>query len=400
MTLKIIENRKIKSNKKDFDNFLQRFHENKKNFKIDCEKINADFFNSEAPVTIRHRKPARESIYYTEVFKEKDEAAYFFGLARDNVIASSNYLSQESHIVPILVANLHLEDSSKSNIVFARDSKEYNNVILLRIDCSQLNDVELAVLKNKNKITKLINGKGFINFGAIGDFKTIRNIRNFISNVQFAYENATYVKIIKVSIPMNYKSLKPDSNIVKDRFYNFNSISYDDECEDVLDPNESIENNEGTNFKYHNLDDSKNSVNFKYHNLNDSKNSVNHKSDSLINIESKGSNPVESEDSTGNFDSLLENSLSDSKINQYKYYFIDNNELFMEMSICKKDFFRNMEILNNLSIVSCTCSLDYIEVLDMDNELLNISLIFLIGSDESIKNIREHLNLNGFLERN
>ena len=366
MTLKIIENRKIKSNKRSFNNFMERFHDAQKNFKIDCEAVNADFFSSETTVQIRHRRPARESIYYTEVFKEKDEVVYFFGLARDNVIATSNYLSQESHIVPILVANLHLEDSSKSNLVFASDSNEFNNVILLRIDCNQLDEAELSVLKNKNKITNLNEGKGFINFGAIGDFETLKNIRNFISNVKFEYDNSLYVKLIEVSVPENYNALKPDSNIVKDRFYNFYNVSSENDSEDVIDLNDPIEDNEKS------VDDNE-----------------------MKEIEDQLEISIESTD----LDDLGGNIINDSDSNLFKYYNLENNELFIKMSISKKDFFKIMQTFSNFSNAYVS-DLDYIEVLDMDDELLNITIIFLIGVGENIENIKEFFDLNGYIENN
>ena len=365
MTLKIIENRKIKSNKRSFNNFMERFHDAQKNFKIDCEAVNADFFSSETTVQIRHRRPARESIYYTEVFKEKDEVVYFFGLARDNVIATSNYLSQESHIVPILVANLHLEDSSKSNLVFASDSNEFNNVILLRIDCNQLDEAELSVLKNKNKITNLNEGKGFINFGAIGDFETLKNIRNFISNVKFEYDNSLYVKLIEVSVPENYNALKPDSNIVKDRFYNFYNVSSENDSEDVIDLNDPIEDNEKS------VDDNE-----------------------MKEIEEQLETSIESKE----LDDKDEN-LTNSDSNLYKYYYLENNELFIEMSISKKDFFKNMQIFINFSDHYIDTDLDYIEVLDMDDELLDITIMLLMGIEENTEKIKEFFDLNGFVDK-
>lgn len=366
MTLRIIENRKIKSNKKSFNNFMERFHDTTKNFKIDCEAVNADFFSSETTVQIRHKKPAAQSIYYTEVFKEKDEVVYFFGLARDSVIATSNYFSQESHIVPILVANLHLEDSSKSNLVFASDSNEFNNVILLRIDCSQLDEAELSVLKNKNKITNLIDGKGFINFGAIGDFETLKNIRNFISNVKFEYDNSLYVKLIEVSVPENYNALKPDSSIVKDRFYNFYNVSSENESEDVIDLNDPVGDDDKT-ADYEEIEE----------------------------IEEKLEISFESKD----LDDLDENETNDSDSNLYKFYYLENNELFIEMSIIKNDFFKNMQIFSNFSNTYIIPDLDYIEVLDMDDELLNITIIFSIGKEENIEKIKEFLDLNGFVDK-
>ena len=43
--------------------------------------------------------------------------------------------------------------------------------------------------------------------------------------------------------------------------------------------------------------------------------------------------------------------------------------------------------------------LDYIEVLDMDDELLNITIIFSIGKEENIEKIKEFLDLNGFVDK-
>ena len=43
MTLKIIENRKIKSNKRSFNNFMERFHDAQKNFKIDCRNNESEY---------------------------------------------------------------------------------------------------------------------------------------------------------------------------------------------------------------------------------------------------------------------------------------------------------------------------------------------------------------------
>ena len=119
MVLRIIKDSKIKSSQKAFERFLERFHDNEKQFTIDCESINLDYFNSDSNVTIRHRKPSKESIYYTSIYKDKNEFTYFFGLARDPVIATSSYMDMGAQIVPKLVAILNTEDSSKSSIVFA-----------------------------------------------------------------------------------------------------------------------------------------------------------------------------------------------------------------------------------------------------------------------------------------
>ena len=376
MSLRIIENRKIKSNQRYLNNFLERFLDIPKNFKIDCEAVNiSEHFSSNTTVTIRHRKPARESIYYAEAFKERDEEFYFFGLARDNVIATSNYLSQESHIVPSLVATLHLEDSSKSNIVFASDSKEYNNVILLRIDCSELNDIELDVLKNKNKITKLTEGKGFINFGAIGDFNTLRNIRNFISNVKFENQNSPYVKIVEVSIPDNYSSIKPDSNILKDRFYNFNGISPSDvDSEDVIDLNETADDvvSDG--------------------NAMPSESSVGG-SAGVVEFE-----VLAEKESVIEFETSNDGGFVDSSSGSYKKYHFDDTDLYIEMSIGIREFFENMRIFDIFAETYDVCDLDYIEVLDMGDGLLSITAIFLIGAEENIEIIKEYFNINHFVE--
>ncbi|MBQ6813342.1 MAG: hypothetical protein IJP12_01760 [Methanobrevibacter sp.] len=403
MTLRIIKNNKIKSNKKFFDRFLEKFHDNEKTFTIDCESLNIDYFNSLSEITIRHRKPAKDSIYYTSINKSTDEYTYFFGLARENVVATSSYMTMGAQIKPILVAVLNLEDSSKSNIVFAEDSDEFNNVILLRIDCSELSEDELLVLKNKNKITKLKEGKGFINFGAIGDFKTLVNIRNFISNVEFEYDNGIFAKIIRVSIPSNFNSLnaKPDSDIIKDRFYNFNK--FNSGLEDVIDSN--LEDNSSFS------SDSSKTINKisrskDYSNISSSKDN-----DSLFNKDSNvDENKIKFYDSDfeDNSLSLEENSsdlikedsfslelTNDSDSLLYKNYITEDNEFYLDMSIGRNEFFKIMKILNNL-IDSYMCDLDYIEVLDMGDELLNISSIILTNSEGNIKIIERILINNGF----
>lgn len=361
MSLKIIENRKIKNNQRYLNNFLERFLDIPKNFKIDCEEANiSDHFSSNTTVTIRHRKPASQSIYYAEAFKERDEEFYFFGLARDNVIATSNYYSQESHIVPSLVATLHLEDSSKSNIVFASDSREYNNVILLRIDCSELNEIELDVLKKKNRITKLTDGKGFINFGAIGDFNTLKNIRNFISNVKFENNNVPYVKIVEVSIPENYRTLKTDSNIIKDRFYNYNGVSSEEDMEEVIDLNEQISDDES--------------------------------SSSIIDLKtSDESSSVEESESINDKVDIINSDL-------FKSYYFDDGELVIEMSICKTDFFKYMKIFGDFND-AYRSDLHFIQTLDMDDGLLNVTVIFLIDMEENIDLIKGFFNLRHFEEK-
>lgn len=413
MVLKIIENKKIKANQKEFDRFLERFHNNKKTFTVDCDHINLDYFNSESYVTIRHKKPSKDSIYYTSFFKERDEVTYLFGLARENVVCTSSYMDMGAQIRPTLVAVLNLEDSSKSTIVFAEDSEEYNNVILLRIDCSQLNNDELTVLKNKNKITKLKDGKGFINFGAIGDFTTLKNIRNFISNVTFEYDNGLYAKIINVSIPINNSFSKPDSDVLKDRFYNFDKLDSDLV---VIDPNEDDDSNKrDSEDKLNDLSDSKDNstLDKDYSGLNKDNSSLNKNNLNLEKENSSLEKILKPESKLNSSLDLVSNMISDldsdieSRLNSdlesssssfsdlYRNYLIEDNEIYLEMSISKDEFFKMMKFLYVL-IDSYRLELNNIEVLDTGDGLLNICSSILMEDESNIKIIEAFLINNDF----
>lgn len=373
MVLRIIKDSKIKSSQKAFERFLERFHDNEKQFTIDCESINLDYFNSDSNVTIRHRKPSKESIYYTSIYKDKNEFTYFFGLARDPVIATSSYMDMGAKIVPKLVAILNTEDSSKSTIVFAEDSEEFNDVILLRIDCSQLSDLELKVLKNKNRLTRLEDGKGFIKFGPIGDFNTLRNIRNFISNVDFEYDNGIYAKIIRVSIPLDVGSIKPDRDVLKDRFYN--SAISDSGFEEIIDAN---------------LEEEKEDSDSSYNKLNDI--SVSDDSSDEINVV-KSKDYLQLSDDIDSNKASFEDSYSD--LDLYKKFIVEDDDVYMEMSIPKDEFFKIMKLLHSF-VDSYRFVLDFIEVLDMDDGLLNITSSILNDDVEMIKIIEDILKKNGF----
>ena len=400
MTLTLIKNKDIKSNKKKFDSFLENFHENYKEFTIDCESLNVDYFNSETIVKIRHRKPVKDSIYYAETYKSKNEAAYFFGLGRENVIATSSYLNRGSQIKPILVAILNLEDSSKSNLVFAEDSNEFNNVVLLRIDCNILTDLELKVLKDKNKISRLDDGKGYINFGAIGDFRTLTNIRNFISNVEFVYEENTFIKISKVSIPENYANFnnKLSDSIVKDRFINFGKFSLSGD--EVIDSNE-MEMPDSSNYDANGnlisseVSDAINDINSILEEDSDVKSkeskinvSVSTKDDdSLVSMDDDGDSLVSIEDN-------FENDFNEE--NLYKLFSIDENSILLELSIYRKKFFEMIQFIKNIVDLCGICQLDHIEVIDMGDEILNISLTISMNDTQSIDLINHILIKNGF----
>lgn len=416
MTLTLVKNKQIRSNKKKFDSFLENFHENSKEFTIDCEYLNIDFFNSESIVKVRHRKPAKDSIYYTEIYKEKDESAYFFGLGRENVIATSSYLDRGSKIRPILVAILNMEDHSKSNLVFAEDSDNYNNVILLKIDCNELTPLQLKVIKDKNKISKLNDGKGYINFGAIGDFKTLTNIRNFISNVNFVYEGLPFIKITDVSIPENYEQSnnRPNDSIVKDRFINFGKLSVSGE--DVFDSNEldkqdTLENTKGLD-KQKGLksSDAENSLSSNLNGAIDDLNKILDDADNESENESSDvfeSNTIDieiSDENQGTGKSISDSipscedeneGILNEELNLYKCYSIYDMDILFDLSIYRKDFFEIIQFMRNI-VDLYDVSLDQIEVLDMDDDILNISIKIHADEYESIDLINRILNKKGF----
>lgn len=400
MTLTLIRNREIRSNKKKLDTFLENFHDNYKEFTIDCEALNVDFFNSESIVKIRHRKPVKDSIYYAETYKDKNESAYFFGLGRENVIATSSYLDRGSQIKPILVAILNIEDSSKSNLVFAEDSGEINNVILLRIDCSQLSDLELRVLKDKNKISRLDHGKGFINFGAIGDFRTLTNIRNFISNVQFEFEDVPFIKIVSVSLPENYNELnvKPEGSIVKDRFINFGKLSLSGE--EVIDSNQIDESRKiDSSEKNADATEINDAID---ENLNEEPSTLSSDSDFNSNSNSIDlSGLIESEDLNlmNSSNSIVESELLDDEENLFKLFYIDEDSIFFELSIHKDDFFKTIRFINNIVDLTYAYELDLIEVIDMGDDILNMSLSIQINDEEAIDLINRILIKNDYVLR-
>ena len=57
-----------------------------------------------------------------------------------------------------------------------------------------------------------------------------------------------------------------------------------------------------------------------------------------------------------------------------------------------------MQILNNFS-TSYVLDMDFIEILDMDDELLDITIMFLIGIEENTEKIKEFFDLNGFVDK-
>ncbi len=402
MVVSILKNKDIKSNKKKFDDFLEAFHDCSKDFTIDCQSLNVDYFNSETMVTIRHRKPAKESIYYVETYKERDELAYFFGLARENTVATSNFFTRGSQIHPILVAILNLNDSSKSNLLFASDPEEKNTIVMLRIDLNLLDEVELSVLKEKNRIIELEDKKAFISFGPIGYLNTLTNIRNFISNVEFEYDNSLFIKISKVSIPENFTASR-------NGFLNFKR-------EKVIDLNE-IEDNANSDSNGLNLKNSKENAaderseiegdfisdnsGFKFEkDLN---------SEQVLEIDSAISSDSALEDDLGlSSGSALEDDDLDSSLldeydlenDLYKLFTIYEDSIYIEISMDVKNFLKLTNFINNLiEMFSSICELDFIEVFDMGGGILNISLNISIDDDEIIDLIKGILNKNDFIER-
>lgn len=403
MTLTLIKNKEIRSNKRKLDTFLENFHENFKEFTIDCQSLNVDFFNSDTIVRVRHRKPIKDSIYYAETYKDHNEVAYFFGLGRENTIATSSYLNRGAQLKPILVATLNIEDSSKSNLVFAKDSNEYNNVLLLKIDCNGLTNLELKVLKDKNKISQLDDGKGYINFGAIGDFSTLTNIRNFISNVKFSYENVPFIKLTEVSIPEVYNTskIRPDDTIVRDRFINFGKVSLPGE--EVIDSNEikdedvlktSLEDNSVQSGLNTAIDD-----------LNDILMELNSADDEVDDSEGLGLDELSSVDDEVDdsdaidFNNLINDSSSDDENPEsklYKIFSIDENSVYFELSIYRNDFFDSIIFIKNIvDLCGSDIELDLIEVIDMGDDILNMSINIHVD-ENTLDLINRILIKNGF----
>ena len=122
-------------------------------------------------------------------------------------------------------------------------------------------------------------------------------------------------------------------------------------------------------------------------------------SDSVYDSSSDEINVAKSKDYSKIVDntSLNKDSIEDSysELDLYKKFIVEGDEVYMEMSIPKAEFFKIMKLLHSF-VDSYRFVLDFIEVLDMDDGLLNITSSILNDDVEMIKIIEDILKKNGF----
>ena len=371
----LIPDKDIPKYKKKLDKFFEDYLDIEREFTIDCESLNVDFYNSESMTTIRYRKPNRESIYVTQIFKESDESAYFFGLARENTVATSSHLNRGDQIHPLLVTTLNTSNKSNSGLVFAQNMDNYQIVLLMRIDCSELDDLEIKVLREKNNIVSFKNKKGFINFGKVGNFYMLKDIRNFISNVTIVNENKPYVKVTKVDIPEEYQSIVNSTKLINKSIYEkltkSPSLTFGlDTNEEKDEIQEEIEIQEESNELI-----------------------IENVEDSINNIKNNSLGNKVFEDSLDE-DEFGENKISSDEIN-YKNYYFEDNILYIESSIPKNELFL---VLNSIFNISNLVSLELNDIQIIpninDNIDINIEILF---NNEDVEFIETYLNKLNFL---
>ena len=204
--------------KKILDNCFDCKLDSFKKFCLNPIELKIDhFYTSHEKILMQYAKLNGDfSLYYSKFYESTGNDYYLFGSTNDPIFNSSNYLTSNEYITPKLITNINYHDSSKSGLVFARDTMTNEVVLLLRIDWSELSDREKdrLLFKNEKRILNTKEDKQFICFGSITHLKSkslLKNIRGFVSNVELEFDNSLefqnnpYVKIKTVHVPLNYK---------------------------------------------------------------------------------------------------------------------------------------------------------------------------------------------------
>ena len=80
-------------------------------------------------------------------------------------------------------------------------------------------------------------------------------------------------------------------------------------------------------------------------------------------------------------------------------FYIDEDSIFFELSIHKDDFFKTIRFINNIVDLTYAYELDLIEVIDMGDDILNMSLSIQINDEEAIDLINRILIKNDYVLR-
>lgn len=248
----IVLDKDIRKCQEELDQYLQENLKYFKTFCFDTKHVGIDeFYEEDVETKIYFTKPNNISIYYSCVNKSEYEDVYVVGLARDPIIQTSNFLDKGVTITPEAAFILNTKDNTQSNLIFARDCQSKDVVLLLKIDCSNLSDKELAVLEAKNHILVNEEDKKFINFGSVcqkNKIALLRNIRNFITNVTISHNLGEYIKLLSINIPNDFEYNANLENYQK--FYDKIITNIDQETENLLFKKDLLdykhETNDGT----------------------------------------------------------------------------------------------------------------------------------------------------------
>lgn len=245
----IVLDKDIRKCQEELDQYLQENLKYFKTFCFDTKHVGIDeFYEEDVETKIYFTKPNNISIYYSCVNKSEYEDVYVVGLARDPIIQTSNFLDKGVTIRPEAAFILNTIDNTQSNLIFAKDCESRDIVLLLKLDCSDLSDKEMAVLEAKNHILVNEDDKKFINFGSVcqkNKIALLRNIRNFITNVTIRPNSGEYVRLLNINIPSNFEYKHNSLNYQK--FYDKIITNIDQETENLLFKNELLDYKHDTN---------------------------------------------------------------------------------------------------------------------------------------------------------
>lgn len=213
MSIRLIQEN-ISEHFNNLEKYFQTIFSSFGRFYINPEEIHLDniFY-----LDIFFNETGEKSIYYSNTsFYNKE--LFYFGLDSNPLIKNNKLINFENYISPQLILSFNLDSSNESGIVFGLEN---NNIFLLSpIDFSALNDDDVSILKEMNKI-ELIGGQYFINFGKFDEgISLLRNIRNFLSHFHIDNTIFNYIKLLpKESVFSPEKIDSTDKNTIKKNNY-------------------------------------------------------------------------------------------------------------------------------------------------------------------------------------
>lgn len=133
-----------------------------------------------------HNLDTFQSIYFF-----KHDKTFYFGLGREIYeLVNVSSLTKIS-------SNLHYKMKVKDAIMFAEDDSKV--FFIMPIDLNSISDKELCSLKKKQDIINIDNNM-YVNFGEFRGIHILKNLRNFMFNVDVDMSVTSYLKLNKVNI--------------------------------------------------------------------------------------------------------------------------------------------------------------------------------------------------------